>query len=66
MSYELSAFKPEVQKIIKENGNYFDRNQSGTIEKDEMPLLIFCTNAKDETELLANNQDYKNEKTSNI
>ena len=62
MSYEISAFRPEVQKIIQENGNYFDRNQSGTIEKEEMPLLIFCTNAENESELLIDNRSFWDKK----
>lgn len=50
MGYGISAFKPEVQKIIRENN--FDTDASNTIDSTEMTNLIFCTNANSEKELL--------------
>ena len=60
MGYEISAFKPEVQKIIRENN--FDKDTSGTIDEAEMINLIFYTNANSEKELLAGKETYWDKK----
>lgn len=62
MGYEITAFKPEVQKIINENKLYFDKDNSGIIDKDEMVNLIFCTNANNEKELLTGGETYWDKK----
>ena len=62
MGYDISTFKPEVQKIINENKHYFDKDNSGTIDKDEMVSLIFCTNANNEKELLLDGESFWDKK----
>lgn len=62
MGYDIASFKPEVQKIINNNKNYFDRDNSGTIDKEEMVNLIFSTNANNEKELLINGESFWDKK----
>lgn len=62
MGYEITYFKPEVQKIINDNKTYFDRDNSGTINKEEMVNLIFSTNANNEKELLIDGETFWDKK----
>lgn len=62
MEYSISAFKPEVQKIINSDKKYFDPDNSGTINQKEMVNLLFSTNIKDERELLTDGLSYSEKK----